>query len=35
MAANNKAGACAGLNDYISLVNAQKGKKLTNGKRLK
>jgi hypothetical protein len=30
VAANNKAGACTGLNDFINLVNAQKGKKLTN-----
>jgi K319L-like, PKD domain len=30
VAANNKAGACAGLNDFINLVKAQKGKKLTN-----
>ena len=30
VAANNKAGACAGLNDFLNLVNAQKGKKLTN-----
>jgi hypothetical protein len=31
VAANNTAAACAGLNDFIELVKAQKGKKLTNG----
>ena len=30
VAANNTAAACAGLNDFIALVKAQKGKKLTN-----
>lgn len=30
VAANDTADACAGLNGFISLVNAQKGKKLTN-----
>jgi hypothetical protein len=30
VAANNKAAACTGLNDFINLVKAQKGKKLTN-----
>jgi hypothetical protein len=29
VAANNKAGACSGLVNFIGLVNAQKGKKLT------
>jgi uncharacterized protein YjiK len=31
VAANDKAGACSGLNDFISEVNAQKGKKITSG----
>jgi hypothetical protein len=30
VAANDKADACAGLTSFIGLVNAQKGKKLTN-----
>src|SRR5262249_28330587 len=32
VSANDKTHACAGLNSFISLVNAQKGKKLTSAR---